>query len=133
MSELGAYLIHLVRHTAADNPDFVYIRDFVAPDHPNPCMYVRDNNPACLIGHAFWAAGLIDASLADDSINTATVLELSDVLDLPVDEVEVQWLRRAQREQDFGGSWGVAVATADVAVPLGEGEGFLSKLKAPVH
>lgn len=110
MSELGQRLIQIVRQKAAENPDFVY----QYPTGRDTCVYVHLGKPSCLIGQALWEAGLIDASLEDRSTNREVSDTLIQVLELPLDQVEVSWLRSAQLKQDSTTySWAEAVTHAD--------------------
>lgn len=106
MSEFGQQLIEETKKVAANNPDFVYKKE-------RGCVYVRNGQPSCLIGHALWNLGLIDASLETCSDNESGVEEIIDALHLNVDGDEQVWLDNAQSSQDIGKSWGQAISLAD--------------------
>lgn len=125
MSDLGKQLIETVRAKAAEQPDFVYRAPMVksplsGEEHQGGCMYVHaDGQPGCIVGHALFAAGLIDASLHENEANKKTINLLAHRLDLPVDHNELTWLSQAQKGQDAGHSWGKSVVGADSYAPLG--------------
>ena len=106
MSDLGEQIIQAVRKAAADNPGFIY-------DEFN-CVYVRDGQPACLVGHGLWDLDLIDANLErDQRLNGENIADLLCKFGHFLDQTEVEWLEIAQEQQDTGKSWGNAVRYAD--------------------
>jgi hypothetical protein len=114
MSELGQKLIESARRLAAERPSFVYKPERTSPNVLALCKYVHDDGrPGCIIGHALFEAGLIDASMRSTGSNTGSFLELSYNLDLDLDEDETWWLGEVQRSQDSQCPWGLAVRIAD--------------------
>lgn len=124
MSDLGKQLIETVRAKAAAQPDFVYKPPMVQPGsglapHKDSCLYIHaDGQPGCIIGHALFSAGLIDASLHKDSSNREVFSVLVGTMDLPMDDVEISWLRAAQACQDSEFPWGESVSYADDHIRL---------------
>lgn len=109
MSTIGQKLIDAVRATADSNPTYIY-------DNNYGCCYVRDGQPSCLVGHAAWNLGLIDATFEREGANRAAVCDLSDILGLGLDDGESFWLSTVQDHQDTGYPWIEAVAGADGVV-----------------
>lgn len=107
MSVIGAQLISSVRMTAAEDPDFVYRLEH--------CVYVLENQPSCLLGHALWDLDLINEHIQELSVNDESFDYLSYWLELPLDEDELHWLTAAQECQDRRSTWGDAVQFADEA------------------
>jgi hypothetical protein len=105
MSELGQKIIEGVRAAAAGRPDYIYPKD------GSGCWYIRDYSPSCLVGHALWAAGLIDEDWRGDDYGAIADVVLHEKW--PLDEDEVHWLSTVQKNQDIGRPWGDAVAIAD--------------------
>lgn len=122
MSELGQQLIAIVRRKAAENPDFVYLpegRIVDGEEFEHTCQYIhRDGSPGCLIGQALFEAGLIDASLYERPDNSGAFFDLVDTFAWPIDQREVDWLRRVQWYQDKRRPWGEAAQYADSKVAL---------------
>lgn len=104
MSELGQNLVAEVRKIAAENPDYVY---------DGACVYVRDGQPACLVGKAAWNLELIDAEIENDSRNDGGVDDLVAYLEIHITYEESAWLGLVQEEQDGGSRWHSAVSKAD--------------------
>lgn len=90
----------------------------------NTCVYVRDGEPSCLVGHALFIAGIDIDALADlDTYSETDVSTLArgneEVGQEPVlprlavlsgDAVEV--FQTAQMDQDQGRTWGEALSHA---------------------
>lgn len=113
-SELGEKIINAVREAAAKAPDFVYNRETPL----GKCIYVKNGQPSCLVGHALWAVGLIDAdtegfSWNDDEISTVVA---QSEWGKQLTDGEVGWLEIVQSEQDSGTAWRYAVRMADDAM-----------------
>lgn len=109
MSEdIGQKLIDEVRKIAAEKPAFVY-----TPPNMARCVNVSDGQPSCLVGHAFWNLGLIDASFEEQENNAGGVYSLTQILGLHLPEKEYNWLAQVQDNQDRGLPWGEAVKDAD--------------------
>lgn len=104
MSDLGQQIIEETCKVAKANPSFVYDGD---------CIYVRDDQPACLIGHALWNLGLIDISLGHHVVNSCGVSRVAEFLKIPLDDAEEYWLTEAQSAQDEGDTWGDAIERAN--------------------
>src|SRR6185437_3695800 len=85
------------RKVAEANPDFVFEGD---------CQYVQDGKPACLIGHALWNLGLIDADLESRSYNDDGVDMIKQRLNIDIDDDEEIWLAEAQSAQNRRRPWG---------------------------
>ncbi len=109
MSELGQKIIAETRKVAAGNPDFVYQKISGA------CKYVRNGNPDCIIGHALWNVGLIDADCPWDGYGVSSISNVIRDVDWGkgLDSDEVGWLSIVQDSQDTGYSWREAIAKAD--------------------
>lgn len=118
MSEIGQKLIAGVKAAAEERPDYVYERPKTPEGKPKAasCMYVRDGQPSCIVGHAAFNLGLIDSGFELRPENTGGVSELLDTLGLEVDREELYWLDEAQEQQDTGSRWDAAVANADTAL-----------------
>jgi hypothetical protein len=120
MSAIGQQLIDIVRAKAAENPDFRYEPPGGAG---TPCVYVHRGKPSCLIGHALWGVGLIDADFSRRQERTdksrAILLNaegfdlVAPELGLELDREERMWLEQVQAEQDKEKPWGIAVKAAD--------------------
>lgn len=108
MSDTGQKIINEVRLVAAANPDFVY-----EPPDDEGCVYVRDGEPSCLIGHALWRLGYIDAELErhreGPNHNWDGAPDLLDHLGLHLDDSESEWVAVVQSRQDDGQPWGHTV------------------------
>jgi hypothetical protein len=102
MSELGQKIIEGVRAAAAERPDY---------QDGDGCWYIRGSSPSCLVGHALWAAGLIDKDWRGD--DRGAIVDVVLYEEWPLDEDEVYWLANVQNSQDRGDAWGLAVALAD--------------------
>ncbi|MBO0676915.1 hypothetical protein JRC04_05520 [Mycolicibacterium sp. S2-37] len=142
MSEIGEKLIAAVRQAAAENPDFVYKVPELLDEDGNTyldeygdvatvdgCVYVANGAPSCIVGHALWSEGLIDAAF--DRLNNDSIAALAGffynyhnktyaankVVKLPglegLDEAEIRWLGNVQGHQDDEIAWGEAVRRAD--------------------
>lgn len=115
-TSIGEQLQEKVREIAAERPDYVY-RGNGAVGKLGRCVYVRDGQPSCLIGHALWGLGLIDATLeqrgSGQGDNTGDIHSLADTLNLDIDSDSLDWLSQAQYRQDVGRPWGEAVQLAD--------------------
>lgn len=112
MSELGQKLIAAVIAKANENPDYVYTNH---EEVPNSCVYVAGGKPSCIVGHALWDAGIIDAQFQTRPLNHKIVQEVVDALSLPVSEHEARWLRGVQIGQDSKWAWGKALEDAGAA------------------
>lgn len=108
MSELGQKIIEGVRAAANKHPDHVYKKTDMGG-----CQYVRDGAPSCIVGHALWAAGLIDSTCKFDERDNSGIDIIIRDEGWPLDVSEVDWLCRVQGEQDSGTPWGKAVELAD--------------------
>lgn len=118
MSDIGQQLIRLVRAKAAENPDFRY-----QPPGGRyySCVYVHKSQPSCLIGHALWGAGLINAEFEHRGVDSQFLRKpnqdgfdaVQKVLGLELDREERAWLEQVQAEQDNEKPWGSAVQAAD--------------------
>ena len=118
MTEIGQKLIGIVRARAAENPEFVYERQRTPAGNFGSCRYVLDGQPSCLIGHALWGAGLIDAFFEEHYCNTYPFRTLVHELGLQqLDDNERKWLISVQHHQDDGRSWGTAVEWTDNGGP----------------
>lgn len=106
MSELGEQIIQAVRDIADERSIYT---------HGGPCRYVFDGEPACLVGHALWRVGLIDADFERSCWNREGVIDLLDgeALGVKCDWPELQWLGAVQDAQDARIAWGEAVDIAD--------------------
>lgn len=116
-TSIGEQLQEKVREIAAERPDYVYKGKGGGVGKPGRCVYVRDGQPSCLIGHALWGLGLIDATLeqrgSGQGFNTGDIHSLADTLKLDIDSDSLDWLSHAQYRQDVGNTWGDAVQLAD--------------------
>lgn len=118
MSEIGQSIIDAVRKAAANNPSFVYSNPGLSGMDGNFCVYVKDGKPSCIIGHALWDLGIIDAELERHSFNCVGVDDvLSWLSAMPggpeLDSNEISWLSHAQAGQDAEKPWAEAVEWAD--------------------
>lgn len=120
MTVLGEQLISIVRVEAAETPDYIYR----PPNLNGACLYVHQGRPSCLIGHALWGAGLIDANLPSARsgssvyINEESIRTVAVDLELDLSIAEINWLAHVQGKQDRASSWGDAVASADAKFPV---------------
>lgn len=121
MSELGIKLETFVRYQAERQPGFKYQKQWA--DNPAPdtggkywCLYVHNGEPSCLIGHAMWNAGLIDAGFESRRSNSNCFCS-GLKWDIPalkqLDDAEWVWLSNVQLAQDGGKTWHDAVSNAD--------------------
>lgn len=122
-TELGMALIAAVREVAAEQPDRKYEKIDVNRAHGEGsmhiCVYVWQGEPSCLLGQGLWRCDLIDASFVDHAMNYESITHLFEsnwwiekgyaVLTAR----EMTWLREAQRAQDIGKTWSVAIVKAD--------------------
>lgn len=92
------------------------------------CFYVvHDDNdqpqPGCLIGQALWGMGVQPETLAlMDSVGSISNPKVLDILrreQVVIDPEAAFILRTAQREQDYGNSWGRALKAAQEAYETG--------------
>ena len=113
MTVIGQQLISSVRAHAAQNPDFVYHSPW-ADRGSSSCVYVHNSLPSCIIGHALWDAGLIDASTENSVFNSFPFLHIVAALNLTLDCEEQLWLRDVQGCQDLQEPWGESVNKADM-------------------
>lgn len=116
-SVLGQQLIESVRKQAAENPRRVY-QGPLDEGGNTECVYVASGEPSCIIGHALWQAGLVDAEFEDDGKNGSGIDSLVSSWP-PLEEVsddEADWLLMVQDSQDAGMPWNVAVYEADEKV-----------------
>lgn len=121
MTVLGEQLISIVRAKAAETPDYIYR----PPTLNGACLYVHQGKPSCIIGHALWEVGLIDANLPGASsgssvfhINEESIRTVAVDLELDLSIAEINWLAHVQGKQDRASSWGDAVASADAKFPV---------------
>lgn len=112
-------LVAAVREIAAESPNFVYTTPTV-PDGSlyADCVYVHEGRGSCLLGQAALKVGLIDASIENTELNTATFsrlcIDLASLSGIVADKDDlVDWLNNVQDYQDSAESWGFAVAEAD--------------------
>lgn len=110
MSETGQKLIQLVREIAAENPEYVYTKPF---QFESTCFNVYGGKPSCLIGHALFRAGLIDASFEGSDYNQSGIRAVSKHIGIQLDDFELSWLIRVQQYQDTSYPWGSAVRSTD--------------------
>lgn len=107
MSELGQKIIDAVRAKAAELPDYIYQKT-----SNGSCKYIHHGAPSCIIGHALWNVGLINAHCDFDKLDLSSfgyvIREHWDLSDR-----EIKWLEDVQYKQDRGTSWGNAVVSAD--------------------
>ena len=100
-----------VRKVAAKMPDHLGLVD------GGGCHYVHKGAPSCIIGHALWNLGVIDAEFENRGINGSGVRALTDLIsgidDTTEDEMDRTWLYEVQESQDSGAEWAHAVAQAD--------------------
>lgn len=117
-SVLGQQLIESVRKHAARSPRAVYLGPLDEFGNTE-CVYVAHGQPSCIVGHALWDAGLIDAGFEDDGKNGSGIDTLaahwSPLEALSRDETD--WLGTVQGAQDAGYQWQIAVDEADEKVP----------------
>jgi len=87
--------------------NYIYERPIGAED----CLYVHGEQPGCIVGHVLHAAGVRLAALWVREGMSARVLieELKDQEVISMSGEAVVALRRAQQEQDYGGTWGEAL------------------------
>lgn len=92
------------------------------------CFYVvHDDNdepqPGCLIGQALWGMGVQPQVLGlMDSVGSISNPRVLDILrreQVVIDQEAALILRAAQREQDYGRSWGRALKVAQEAYDTG--------------
>lgn len=116
-SVLGQQLIESVRKHAGRNPGLVYWGPLDEAGN-SECVYVAHGAPSCIIGHALWDAGLVDAEFEDDGKNGSGIDTLSELWSplASLSRDETDWLGTVQGEQDAGSEWQVAVDEADVKV-----------------
>lgn len=111
MSELGQKLIAEVRRVAAENPDFIYPRDISGG--VKSCVYIKDGCPSCIIGHALWNIGLIDAKFKGDHMALSDIGHVILQYGWGIETGEIEWLHKVQQYQDQLNPWGQAVRYAD--------------------
>lgn len=106
-------LMAAVREVAVEQPDFIY------SESDTGCVYVRDGQPSCIVGHAAWRLGIIDASFEDSVDENRSGVETflremgSDGPQDPDYWYGVEFLTGVQEKQDEGTPWAEAVALAD--------------------
>lgn len=98
--------------------DYVYVDDNgERAGKGGECIYYSQisGEPACLVGHALHAAGLITYSMVQQAKCNAraSVHELARRLGLPLTFGAIDVLRVAQKTQDIGGTWGQALRDAE--------------------
>lgn len=108
MTEIGERLIGLVRQKAGERPDYVYH----APGG-DTCAYVVNGEPSCLIGHALFEAGVIDAEFERHEDNCHVFSFLYPELGLHLSPDELNWIDLVQNAQDANKPWGEAVKVGD--------------------
>ena len=87
--------------------------DYVYPGAQYYCSYVEDGKPSCLVGRALHLAGLGVGELADmDDAWPPTIDEVTLPEGVNVTPEARVVLRAAQKEQDWGKTWGEALAVA---------------------
>jgi len=99
-----------LREVVADKgADYVYPEEWENQD--SGCVYVRDGQPACIVGHVL---ARLDSALLDSEVVRSN--RSANVLPEVGFEHHAAWLlRAAQRVQDVGGTWGSAFAAAERA------------------
>ena len=118
----GYAAIDALRDLASEHPDRVYEKVPGLPGQPSLCLYQRDGQPDCIIGHVVhrllpdFDLRLLDAALDyDGAQNTGASNALPWAgLDVPADALQI--LVDAQDRQDEGNTWADSVRIA-----LGEG------------
>lgn len=108
MSDLGCQLIAEVRKVAADNPLFQYYNG-----EDESCKYISNGGPDCLIGHALWNIGLIDADWQGDRQSRSDIRNIVEWAEWELDASEVDWLAHVQQSQDNSCPWGRCIRQAD--------------------
>ncbi|HEX2242263.1 MAG TPA: hypothetical protein VHK27_03210 [Gammaproteobacteria bacterium] len=113
--------IELLNQVIAGNEDFVYPKR-VGDMGVEYCDYVRDGQPSCIVGKALHLAGVSVEMLKRVENNRPLQKFWNDDLNRYVDfgemlGIQLTWLaaiafEEAQRIQDDGSSWGVAVRKA---------------------
>jgi hypothetical protein len=85
------------------------------------CTYFKKNGtPGCIVGHALYRMGVtLDDMRYEDEVGyecsyneEKTIIDLVELLKLPIDGDRLSWLRAVQNEQDTGTPWGKAVIKA---------------------
>jgi len=104
-----------LRDTAAERPDYVYENpEGLTGDGITTCFYVHPDGPGCLAGTALHKLGVPLSELAECEGQGASTVATS-VLDIRGDAGNVViMLAYAQRRQDGGDSWSVAVEKAEI-------------------
>ena len=111
MSELGQKIIAEVRKVAAEHPDYIY-QKIDGVSHGS-CLYIYNNKPSCIIGHALWNVGLIDANWKGDTRAISDIRSIIGCEGWPLDSSEINWLAAVQHSQDRGTTWSGSVRAAD--------------------
>lgn len=114
-----------IRRLAKENPDNIYYRD------SDLCYYTRGNclngSVGCIVGQALMNLGVPKGLLAKEDQDDETIGAASLLHRLAVKPSGRQnfsdWLVFVQMEQDFGGKWGQAVASADREAGINHEEG----------
>lgn len=102
-------LVQEVRAVASELPDHI-------GKDPVVCLYVRQGRPSCLIGHALFRMGLIEAGFEYTDLNSEGIETLAEKwfeLDSDQDYATLRWLSEVQVQQDNGLRWADAVREAD--------------------
>jgi len=108
MSELGQKIIAEVRAKAAADPEYLYPRT-----EAGGCSYLRNGQPSCIVGHALWNLGLIDAQWKGDDLGISDISHIINHEGWELTIGEIDWLSKVQDNQDNGWPWGQSVARAD--------------------
>ena len=107
MSSHGERLVEEVKRVALADPDRVYQRV------GDVCLYTYAGRPSCLVGHAMWNLGMIDADFENYDYkvdNNDGVLDIVKALGISLTKAESTFLCRAQSRQDCGQAWGEAIS-----------------------
>ncbi len=105
-------LAEAVRLVAKENRNFQYDADTMGIAHS--CVYFRDGEPSCIVGHGLSRLGLTIDDI--DGLNESSdVYDLAEYLGLPFDR-SLNFLFHVQSAQDSGKPWGEAVRSADSRV-----------------
>lgn len=111
----GYLAITKLREVVAGKEDFVYWDEFPAEDNgAGACHYEVDGCPACLVGRALHSLGATVDQLKDLDGRYGTVIDKVTAPWLHINDNARQILKAAQRSQDSGGRWGLALYDAEI-------------------